>query len=145
MHPGVQFNMDRIVSEALFTQNRNQLFQGVEVGNGGLHTGFYYFREEIRSGGEHQDWEGNTIAAEFQALYGVCYGKVIGPCTLHHCGKLHCTVTIRVCLDQNKEFGLGLKQGAEITVVAHRGIQVKLQTGKIILNYAHIVSFPVQK
>ena len=135
VHTRVQFDVDGVVPEAFFLQYGNQFLEGVQIGDGRLHSGLYDFRIEIRSGGEDQNGQGDTVSPQLQTLYRVGYGQVIGPGALHHSRELNPAVTVRVGLDQNQQFGLGRQQGAEISEILRGRFQIKLQPGEIVLNH----------
>ena len=145
VHARVQLDVDGIVRHPLFPQDAGEFPERIDIGNGGFHAGFDDFRVEVRTGGEHQDGQGDTVAAELKPFHRIGHGQVIGPGSLHHGGKLHASVPVRIGLDQNQQLGLRLQQGAEVSVVIRCGLEVELQAGKIILNHGAKLIFWTDK
>ena len=135
VHAGVQFDMDRIVVQALADQVRAEGIEGFQVGNAGLHPGLDNLRIEVRAGREDDDGETDTVLAQFQAFDGVGDGQVVGSGPLHHRTELHGAVAVRIGLDENKQFRRRFQQGTEIPVISDAAFQVQFQPGKIILSH----------
>ena len=103
VHAGVKLDMDRIIFYSSVLQYFAEGFQCVEIWNSWFKVIVYDFIEEVSSGSQNQDRKLYSRFAEFHAFHWISYGKVVCTGFFHHRCKLHCAMSVSICLDQNKK------------------------------------------
>ena len=132
VHAGVQLDVDGEVLQAAAAKFFAQRLQGVEVGDARLQPVVDDLGEEIRPGGEHEDRQGDTVAAQLHTLDRQGHGEIVGAFLLQHRGELHGPVAVGVGLDEHQQFRGRLQPAAEVAVVVPARGQAQLQARKIV-------------
>ena len=127
VHPGVQFDMDRISLDAAAPQLRAEDLKRVDVGDARFEPVVDDLGKEIRTCGKDQDRQRDAACAQFHPFHRQGHSKVVGAFSLHHGGEFDGTVAVCIGLDQNKKFGGVLQLRTEIAVVLPASLQVELQ------------------
>ena len=127
VHAGVQFYMDGEVLHSTLVQHGHKGLQRFQIGDGGLQPVLNHLLEEVRAGGEHQDGQGDTCAAQFDSFHRQGDGQVIGPRLLHQIGEFHGPVPVGIGLHQHQHLRFLLQQGTEIPVVARGSREAQLE------------------
>ena len=128
MHTGIQLDVNGIAADAALFEEGAEGFEREEVRDAGFQPAFDDFREKVRTGGQHQNRQGNTVTPQFHSLDGQGDGKVVGAFLLHHCGELGGPVSVGIGLDQDQQLRFPLQQRAEITVIGTAGAEPQFQS-----------------
>ena len=127
VHAGVHFYMDGEVLHSAFFQHGHEGLQGLQVGDGRLQIVLDHLFEEVSPGGEHQNGQGDTRAAQLHTLYREGDGQIVGARLLHEGGEFHGPVPVGIGLDQHQHLRFLLQQGTEIPVVARSGREAQFE------------------
>ena len=140
VHPRIQFDMHGIIFLSFGSQHAAQGFEGGKIGNTGLQIVVDDFREEIAAGGQDHNGTHNSPFAQFDALYRIGDGQIVGTQVTHHRRKFHGAVPVSVGLDEHQQLGFGTKFGTEILIVGPTMIQVEFQTRKFLFSSSFHIS-----
>ena len=128
VHSGVEFYVHGEALYAALPKLGAQGFQRVEVGDAGLETVVYYFREEVGARRQHEHGQGHAGTAQLHALDGQGHGEVVGAFFLHHRCEFHGSVPVGVGFHEHEQFSGWPQQRTEVTVVTPCRRQAQFQT-----------------